>query len=376
MVYDKYLTSIELIAILDLSNTNTMQAKDLLTHLKARGTATTRSIAEAFGISRAYAHYLLQQLREEGLVLLIGNTNQAQYVLASNGEAVRVARQRLLHIFFRLRNKGLDEGVVLQRLKQQTGILLGVAENVDSIVGHGFTEMLNNAIDHSKSSRIEVDCRKTETAITFVVRDFGVGIFNNVRNKLRLPGTLSAIQEILKGKATTAPQNHSGEGVFFTSKMADVFVIDSFDKRLVVNNLLPDIFITDRKALKGTRVSFSIHLTSRRAINDVFLQFTGTNGGDSKFDKTRITVKLFQFGHDLPSRSEAKRVTLNLENFQRVELDFSGVKTIGQSFADEVFRVWQTRHPETRIEATHTNDNVAFMIKRAGGSLGQRSLPI
>jgi hypothetical protein len=201
-------------------------------------------------------------------------------------------------------------------------------------------------------------------------------LFYNVRDKFRLPGTLAAIQEILKGKTTTAPANHAGEGIFFTSKMADVFIIDSYRKQLIINNLLPDIFIKDRASLTGTRVSFSIQLDSTKTTKEVFDAFTGDPETDPGFTKTRITVRLFQFGQDLPSRSEAKRVTLNLENFEEIELDFTGVETVGQGFADEVFRVWHGRHPHSRLIATNANENVAFMVRRAGGEVTQISLPI
>ena len=231
--------------------------------------------------------------------------------------------------------------------------------------------MVNNAIDHSRSNMVEIDCRRTETAITFIVRDFGIGIFNNVRTKFHLPGTLAAIQEILKGKATTAPKQHTGEGVFFTSKIGDTFIIDSFEKRLTINNLLPDIFISDRKPLRGTRVSFSIHVSSERKIEDIYDAFTVQSDDGLTFDKTRITVKLFQFGKNLPSRSEAKRVTMNLENFREVELDFSDVQTIGQAFADEIFRVWHNRHRDVKLIATNANENVTFMVRRARGWLKQ-----
>ncbi len=343
-----------------------MQSKDhILFTLHKKGAVTTRQVADDLSVSRNYAHILLQELREEGTVLLIGKSNQARYVLASDARAVRNVKRAIRHKFFRLSNTHLDEDAVFKRIEQETGIFLDAKENIHKIIRHGFTEMVNNAIDHSQSGQIEIDCRKTDTAITFVVRDFGIGIFNNVRDKFRLPGTLAAIQEILKGKATTDPAQHTGEGVFFTSKMGDVFVIDSYEKRLTVNNLLPDIFIADRKSLKGTRVSFSIHLTSQRDLRGIFDAFTGNGDDEYMFDKTRVTVKLFQFGRDLPSRSEAKRVTMNLENFKVVELDFSGVDTIGQAFADEIFRVWQNHHTDISIDPTNMNENVEFMIQRA-----------
>lgn len=354
-----------------------MPIKDqILSKLTKKDSITTAQVAGAFDISRNYAHILLNELCEEGVVVLIGKTNRARYVLASDTRAVKHARRQMRNTLLHLRNENLDEDLVYKQIERDTGIFVDVKKNVVDIVSHGFTEMLNNAIDHSESKTISVECRRTGTAITFTVRDWGIGIFNNVKTRLRLPGTLAAIQEILKGKATTAPQHHRGEGVFFTSKMADVFIVDSYDKRLTVNNFLPDIFISDRQSLKGTRVSFSVQLTSKRTPTEVFHAFTRGEEEDYGFDKTRITVKLYQFGESLPSRSEAKRVTMNLENFKVIELDFSGVDTVGQAFADEIFRVWQSRHPDIQLIPTNANENIEFMIQRAGGSTKQGKLPL
>lgn len=38
--------------------------------------------------------------------------------------------------------------------------------------------------------------------------------------------------------------------------------------------------------------------------------------------------------------------------------------SIGQAFADEVFRVFRARHPDTKILAVNANDAVQFMIDR------------
>ncbi len=46
-------------------------------------------------------------------------------------------------------------------------------------------------------------------------------------------------------------------------------------------------------------------------------------------------------------------------------LDFDKVPTIGQAFADEVFRVFKESHPEIEIQSINTNPAVDFMIKRA-----------
>ncbi len=346
----------------------TIQEK-IIAHLKQEKTCTTSKLSKKLGVSRIYVHRILQGLRQEGLVILVGKTRQATYVLTSDTKTVQKARAAINHISFRLQNQELAEDLVFARIERETGIFLDVPEEVRKIVQYGFTEMLNNAIDHSRSTQIVVDCKRTETAITFSVRDFGIGIFTNVRETKKLPGTLEAIQELLKGKITTMPEKHSGQGVFFTSKAADTFTIDSGDKKLTFNNLLSDIFISDRTSLKGTLIFFAIHIRSKRRLADVFNAFTADIDGNSEFSKTRVSIKLFQFGKDLLSRSEAKRVVLNLEHFREVELDFKDVTTVGQAFGDEIFRVWHNAHPTIRLISINANDNIKLMIRRAGGEV-------
>ena len=84
------------------------------------------------------------------------------------------------------------------------------------------------------------------------------------------------------------------------------------------------------------------------------------------FNKTEITVHLAQEYLDFPmvSRSLARRILSNIEKFKIVFLDFNGVKTIGQAFADEIFRVFRNKHREITILPINMNEEVKFMIKR------------
>jgi len=45
-----------------------------------------------------------------------------------------------------------------------------------------------------------------------------------------------------------------------------------------------------------------------------------------------------------------------------VNLDFEGVEIIGQAFADELFRVFPSFHPDIHLEPINTNENVRKMI--------------
>ncbi len=48
--------------------------------------------------------------------------------------------------------------------------------------------------------------------------------------------------------------------------------------------------------------------------------------------------------------------------FRTVLLDFSGVKIIGQGFADELFRVFASAHPHIDLIPVRANTDVQMMI--------------
>lgn len=332
--------------------------------IKEKGEVRVADIVKSEKLGRKYIHRFFKELQEEGRIVLIGKANTAHYVLAKK-EFLEKAKERILSTKRILLNKNLSEDVVLDEIKKDTGIFLDLPKNVSSILDYAFTEMLNNAIEHSKSETIESIMRKNKEQVRFDVDDRGVGIFNNIMRKRKLRNQMEAIQDLLKGKQTTLPKEHTGEGIFFTSKVADILIIRSSKKKLIFNNILGDIFIKDIKLTKGTKVTFFISLKSKTDLSKVFKQYTGDS---FEFGKTKVQIRLFKMDTDYISRSQARRVMSGLEKFKNIVLDFKNVDTVGQAFADEVFRVWQSQHPDIKITFQNANENIDFMIKRALGS--------
>ena len=66
---------------------------------------------------------------------------------------------------------------------------------------------------------------------------------------------------------------------------------------------------------------------------------------------------------DYISRSEARRLVLRLEQFREVVLDFSGVRSIGQAFADEVFRIFAGSHPEVALKRVNVDPALEVVIR-------------
>ena len=174
-----------------------------------------------------------------------------------------------------------------------------------------------------------------------------------------------AVLELAKGKFTTDPANHSGEGIFFSSRMFDEFDILSgevyfsheFDKK-------EDWILQRSEPRGGTLVTMVLHNHTARTTKKVFDKFS--SGEDYGFNKTVVPVKLMRYGDDnLVSRSQAKRLLMRVDRFKVVVLDFSGVASVGQAFADEVFRVFRAKHPDVELVPIHTSSEVRRMISRA-----------
>jgi hypothetical protein len=136
----------------------------------------------------------------------------------------------------------------------------------------------------------------------------GGGIFKKIQNALNLLDERHALLELSKGKLTTDPKRHTGEGIFFTSRMFDSYDIVSGEVYFSHEFGKPEDWIFERDKLSdGTAVWMKLHNHTARKIKKIFDQFT--SGEDYGFNKTVVPVKLAQYGNDkLISRSQAKRL--------------------------------------------------------------------
>jgi anti-sigma regulatory factor (Ser/Thr protein kinase) len=270
---------------------------------------------------------------------------------------------------------GLDETAVWEATKRA----LKLDDNrAVRIAGHAFTEMLNNAIEHSEGETAAISWWISPTQLCFEIADDGVGVYEKVRATFGLDSAEDAVGEVSKGKRTSAADRHTGEGIFFTSKMVDIFKLSSSSLCWTVDNLeRQDSGLSSMKGVPGTKVMCQIDRQTTRSIADVFADWTVPTPGDQDirtFDKTSITVKLFQKG-ELISRSEARRLLHGLEDFSEILLDFTGVTGVGQGFVDEVFRVWPNHHPGKTIRPINLDDRaVKFMVQRGLPATEPRTL--
>lgn len=328
----------------------------ILMFLENKKNATGQNLRNFLGISRQAINKHLKEMIETGLVLKKGKTKKAFYSLQDGKKSIPIAK--LINKNYSL--QGLEEDRVFRDLALILQLKKNLSRQTFEIIQYAFTEILNNAIEHSNSKTGNVKLIINQYDLQFRIRDFGIGIFCSILKKFKLPDENAAIMELLKGKTTTMKQKHTGEGIFFTSKIADTLSLRSHKFNLIFDNRKRDIFIEKKAFQKGTQVNFVISKQSRRRLDKIFLSFAPEEF-DYKFDRTVVMIKLLS--QEYISRSEAKRLLSGLDKkFKEITLDFKGVKSIGQGFADEVFRIFRKKHPEIIIRSENTSLPVKLMI--------------
>lgn len=231
------------------------------------------------------------------------------------------------------------------------------------VAPYAFTEMLNNAIDHSRGEAVQIDVSTDANSWKFHISDDGIGAFRNIRETFGLKQNLEAVGELSKGKRTTAPEAHTGEGIFFTSKLVDIFRISANNFEWVVDNNLEDNSIGPSSIDVGTTVAWDISINTTRR----FVEIAQLYSENFEFSKSSPVVKLFEIDVEFVSRSEAKRLLAGLNQFSEIIFDYKGVEKVGQGFVDEIYRVWKSQYPSVALKNINASREVEFMLKRGGG---------
>lgn len=335
--------------------------RQILRDVKYHPNDIAQHISQIFSISKQAVYKHLKRLVDEDWLEATGTTRKKIY---------KLGQRRENEIILPLDGNASEHSIYAHEF---SFIIDGLPKNIEDIIFYGFTEMLNNAIDHSQGGNCFISVKRNKEEVSITIIDDGEGIFKRITRLKELSDEKQAILELYKGKLTTDPENHSGQGIFFTSKMFDNFYILSHE--LFFNHhherdldVISDNDVTNSE--EGTGVYMAISLDSTRTDKEVFDKFSGSENEGYAFNKTIIPVNMARINKEnLVSRSQAKRLLIRIENFEYVFFDFEDVESIGQAFADEIFRVYHQRHPNIKIAYQNTNNAVESMIKRAKGDI-------
>lgn len=237
-------------------------------------------------------------------------------------------------------------------------------DTVARMAQHAFTELLNNAVEHSGGSRVTVSMRQTPQQLQLLVSDDGRGIFDAIGETYQISDPVLAMLELAKGKLSTRPDRHSGRGLFFTARLADVIDLHANNVAFQQCDWQREQWRRSRPACRhGSSVYVGICLDTQRTLAEVLHRYS-LDGLGCGFERTVVPLKLISEAQvALDSRAQAQRVASRLQRFRRVELDFDGLADVGHGFVDELLRVFHHQHPEVELVALNMAPNVAAMVE-------------
>ena len=316
-------------------------------------TSLSKKVSETFDVNQSTIHSYITDLLEKNIIMKV---KRGEYKLVTNSYKYILSRK----------NGDLDNDLyALEECLSRH--ISGLPQNVQGIWNYVFSEMVNNVMDHSAAETATIHVIQDYINTTVILSDNGVGIFKKLKDYFGFPSIDETICELFKGKLTTDSMNHSGEGIFFSSKLMDSFYIIS-SGNLFTNNKYAESKYEETKLLNnssqsdiGTTVVMKLSNFSIKEVKDIFNLYEDSSG---RFTKTILPLKNI-FKTSPVSRSQAKRVCNNLDKFKEVIIDFDEITWMGQGFAHQLFVVFTNNHPETKIIPINMNEDVQKMYNHA-----------
>ena len=262
--------------------------------LATEDSITSGQVARGAGVSRQAAYNRLRAMAERGELIHEGERRGGRF-------------RRTAFLVYRYELDGLREA---DAWSEEMGELrrrdLPILDNpkIEPLLNFAFTEMLNNAVDHSDGTVADVRWYLTDTYIAFEIADDGIGVFARMAADRSLESEFDAIGEIAKGKQTTDPEHHSGLGIYFSSRMASRFVLTSGQLSFIADGRRDDVAVEWLEtARSGTLVRCEFDADTTRTPAQVFQAFAPSTVGAGQ----RATIRVASSSGATPSCRELRR---------------------------------------------------------------------
>ncbi|MCK5313057.1 MAG: hypothetical protein KAJ62_13155, partial [Desulfobacteraceae bacterium] len=233
-----------------------MIKKFIISNVSKNPDGITQHTCDYFKITKPTVLKYINELIKDNIIEKQGSNKRPNYQL------VKIVYK------WKYTNNNLEEDILWS--KDISPLLGKLSSNVKEVCQYGFTEMVNNVIDHSDARIIIVELIIDHLSLELKVIDNGIGIFRKIKNALGLEHSKHAILELAKGKFTSDPENHSGEGIFFTSRVFDQFMIFSHKLSFVGLGNQEGTLWEDDLDVNGTGVIMKIRRDSSMRLSDIF----------------------------------------------------------------------------------------------------------
>ena len=309
---------------------NTAIRDFILSNVKKFPQSVVKQAMNHFGVSRTTVIRHVNKLIVDKKLIQIGSTKNVQYFLPD-------AEKQMYQFNI---NPSLDEFEIYQDIFSK--YITKIDKNLEDILSYVITEIINNTKDHSQGKVLSIEWLRQARSQHITINDDGIGIYNKLAGLFKVDDLREIVLHLSKGKVTTNPANHTGEGIFFSSRAVDSFKLSANGIVYEKNNKEQDWFVTSTNSPKlGTSVEIIIENHPQQQLKSIFQAFQKNDS--LSFNVTEIKVELSKLGTEkYISRSQAKRIIIGLEKFDVIILDFSNIRMAGQGFVHEIFRIFKT----------------------------------
>jgi hypothetical protein len=330
----------------------------ILDTVSSHPTDIVKTVAQKFAISRQAAARHIKILVTQGDLETEGNTS---------GRIYHPSKGRIVEWAYVIASQPEEESVWKEDILP---LLKSLPDNVLELWHYCFAKIFNNGVDHSGGTTIRVQIIQQRTRTTINISDNGIGLFQNIKSKLHLDDHQHAALELSKVNLSAKPDN-PGLNIFLASKMADHFTIISGKVAFAHQYGIAwdwALNMSDEE-VPGTLISIIIENNTPRTASRILKEYGSLKTGNNAPPKICRPVRLVQYSAEaLFSRTQARRVLAHIDRFEIAVLDFLSVDTIGPAFADQIFSVFSSEHPEIRLLYCNANKQVEAVIQAAKNS--------
>lgn len=142
----------------------------------------SKYVSEAFKISTSTVHNYLKKLIEDGIIVKDGKD---KYSLKTERSFFSVSNSAA--------KKPTEESVFRNTLMPK---ITDLPSNVKAIWEYSFTEMVNNAIEHSESDNIWILIEKNALNTSVYIMDDGIGVFRKIQEHFDYDSLDDAVIEL------------------------------------------------------------------------------------------------------------------------------------------------------------------------------------
>ena len=324
--------------------------KFILDNLSSHEKNIVHAAINKFGVSRQAVHRHIINLIKENKIVAYGNTKGRHYELMPQANYSKKISLRDLG-----GSRQFLDDFILPHIEL-------LPKNIYEIFEYSAGSLINNILDHAEATSVYFKIFINHEEAHLILTDNGVGLFENIHEGLSLSSTQMAAMEIAKGNVTTDPQHHSGDELNTIIHLFDKAIIDSANKSLKYCNNNNSWEINPSQHKNGTRIHLQINPNSGRTCADVFYKIF-----HEEKKKIRIPLNLINMSEKkiVNSRSYAKNILRNIDNYEKIEFDFNKIDLISPAFADELARMTKEKNQFADIAWMNTNKTVEMLMDRA-----------